>query len=198
MTKLGTLTQQNLEALLSWLDPDREQAGRKYESIRQTLIKIFSWNGSSDPEGDTDETINRVARKSPELMCAYTGDPAAYFCGVARKVLMESRRREATREAQMAKRPGAQPQKNFDVQEEEARASKDKFDCLEKCLQALTPENRRLILEYYRMEKQEKIDFRRELAEEVGIEIGSFRVKIHRIRLTLHKCIEQCLKEKLV
>jgi DNA-directed RNA polymerase specialized sigma24 family protein len=196
MTKQQILTQENLEALLSWLDPDRDQAGRKYENIRRTLIKIFSWNGSSNPEDDADETINRVARKAPELKHAYTGDPAAYFYGVTKKVIMELRRREAAREVQWEEKPAKQLPGKFDLQEKAAEDSDRKFDCLEKCLQALRPENRQLILEYYQMEKQEKIDFRRELAEKAGIEIGSFRVKIHRIRLTLHKCIELCLREK--
>ena len=40
--------------LLTWLDPDRERAGEKYVVIRQQLIKIFTWNRASDPDGLAD------------------------------------------------------------------------------------------------------------------------------------------------
>ncbi|MFL6230009.1 MAG: hypothetical protein ACJ741_14655, partial [Pyrinomonadaceae bacterium] len=68
MSKQWTLTRDAFEGLLTWLDSDREQAGKKYEDIRSSLIKIFTWRGVAEAEELADETINRVARKVKDLM----------------------------------------------------------------------------------------------------------------------------------
>jgi hypothetical protein len=45
MKKGWVLTQELFDPLLDWLDPDRERAGHKYETIRLKLIKIFTSRG---------------------------------------------------------------------------------------------------------------------------------------------------------
>jgi hypothetical protein len=74
----------HFEHLLNWLNPDRELAGAKYESIRKRLIQLFLCRGSNAAEELADKTINRVARKLPELSQNYVGEPERYFFGVAR------------------------------------------------------------------------------------------------------------------
>jgi hypothetical protein len=44
------LTQAAFDMLLARLDPDREEAGRKYDEIRRKLTKFFEFWGSSAPE----------------------------------------------------------------------------------------------------------------------------------------------------
>ncbi len=84
---------EDFDSLLSWLDPDRERAGEKYVTIRQQLIKMFTWRRASDPEGLADETITRVTRRVTDIRDSYEGDPSLYFYGVGRKLLFEERRR---------------------------------------------------------------------------------------------------------
>src|SRR5262245_56812797 len=86
------INQEQFEQLLNWLDPNREKAGTKYEFIRKRLIKIFVCNGCDAAEDLADQTINRVARKLPEIRATYVGEPAPYFRGVAQKILLEWRR----------------------------------------------------------------------------------------------------------
>jgi hypothetical protein len=62
-----TLTQEGFDGLLTWLSPDREQAGRKYEEIRLRLIKIYTRRGCTTPEELADEVFNRVTKKLPEI-----------------------------------------------------------------------------------------------------------------------------------
>ena len=64
------------DALLEWLDPDREKAGQRYEVIRTGLIRIFVSNGLSDAEYYADEAIDRVIKRLPEFRETYVGDPA--------------------------------------------------------------------------------------------------------------------------
>jgi hypothetical protein len=45
MNKDWELSQEAFDALLDWLDSDREQAALKYETIRRSLIKIFTGRG---------------------------------------------------------------------------------------------------------------------------------------------------------
>jgi DNA-directed RNA polymerase specialized sigma24 family protein len=59
----------------------------------------------------------------------------------------------------------------------------------------LSPENRRLVLEYYQNEKRAKIDHRRKLAEQLGIAVNALRIRAHRIRLQLQKCVQACLEQ---
>ena len=55
---------------------------------------MFVSKGFSDAEDLADETINRVAKKLPEIQDTYVGEPARYFHGVARYILREMMRRK--------------------------------------------------------------------------------------------------------
>ena len=50
--------------------------------------------GFSDAEDLADETINRVAKRLPEIRESYVGDPVRYFHGVARFIIREMIRRK--------------------------------------------------------------------------------------------------------
>src|ERR1041384_3091240 len=170
MTKKRVLTQEHFDALLAWLSPNREQAGEKYEHIRHSLIKLYTWQGYSDAEDLADETINRVTFKLAELREGYVGDPALYFYGVARKMMAELHRREAAR-ASLREDELEDRQPDDDVNEFEAV-----YECLDACIKKLSPANRKLVLRYYQKEKKAKIDFRREVAQQLGIEINNLRL----------------------
>ena len=94
MKKNWVLSQESFDALLDWLDPDREVAGQKYEDIRQRLIRIFASRGCAAAEDLSDETINRVANKVREVRPTYVGNPALYFYAVGNKVHREYLRRK--------------------------------------------------------------------------------------------------------
>ncbi|MGA9768445.1 MAG: RNA polymerase sigma factor [Blastocatellia bacterium] len=171
------------DRFLSWLDPDREEAGKKYEVIRQKLIRIFTYRGCSDVEELADITIKRVVRKIQEIIDSYVGDPALYFYGVARNVCKERCKRKPL--------PTPPPATENSSEEKELR-----HDCLEKCLDKLAPEDRKMILSYYEGDKTAKIDGRKEMAERLGLNSNALRIRMHRIRTTLQKCMLGCLKEK--
>src|SRR6476660_2197019 len=94
MRKNWVMSQEMFEALLDWLDSDREQAAIKYEEIRTKLIKFFYATSQSEAEALADETINRVARRLNEVKDQVYGERARYFYGVARKVQLEYQRRK--------------------------------------------------------------------------------------------------------
>jgi DNA-directed RNA polymerase specialized sigma24 family protein len=184
MNRQWEISQDAFDGLLNWLDADRDGAGRKYEMIRQRLIKIFACRGCSDADDLADETINRVTTKLPAIGETYTGDPALYFYGVAQKVHLEYLRQN---------RPRPTPPPAVD-----ATADEYEYECLDQCLNGLPGENRRLVLEYYQDVKRAKIDHRRKLAEQLGIAVNALRIRAHRIRSQLHKCVLVCLEQKAV
>jgi len=191
MSKLSVLKQDDFDKLLAWLHHDREQAGQKYETIRESLIKIFSWRSYDDAEDLADEVINRVATKVRGLVDNYEGDPAPYFYGVAKKILLECERREQPHpldETMKAPDTATQP--------EEDLAATRREECLQKCLRELDADDRMLILAYYQKSKQAKIDYRKALARQFGLGTNALRVKVFRIRAHLKKCIKQCLQNE--
>lgn len=181
MNKEWVITQEAFDGLLAWLDADRDRAAQKYETVRTRLIKIFSCRGCGEADDLADETINRVTAKLSEIVDTYVGDPALYFYGVANKVFLEYLRRRPMLES---------PPLREASDEIEAE-----YACLERCMDQLPPESRRLVLEYYQEEKRAKINRRRKLAEELGIAVNALRIRAHRIRQQLQQCVQVCLEE---
>ena len=182
MNKNWSLSQEAFDALLDWLDSDRELAGIKYEQIRSRLIKIFTGRGCIDPEELADETINRVTSKLTEIQQEFIGDRARYFFGVANKVHLEYLRRKTP-----------QPQS---APTDSVRAELE-YDCLERCIARLTAEDRALLLKDYGAKGQTQAERRKALAEELGISLNALRIRVYRIRTALKECIEKCIQDSL-
>lgn len=186
MTKKSEISQQNFERLLVWLDSDRDKAGQKYETIRFRLIKIFNARGCfTNAEELTDETIDRVIKKIDYLETDYQGNPLLYFYAVGKHVLSESFRKPVLEELPLTL-----------AQEDDFEEDSELLKCLKNCLQTLTKEQQTFILSYYENERQEKIQQRKRLAEEKGTNRQALRTKAFRIRGSLQKCVERCLKKK--
>jgi DNA-directed RNA polymerase specialized sigma24 family protein len=183
--KSWRLNQEGFDRLLGLLDPDREAAGRKYEGIRERLIRFFHWRGSLRCEDDADESIDRVIRRIEK------GEPIdrveAYVHGVAKLVLLESLRRQE-QEEQKSRLFVLSLRAAGPAAEDQRRAG-----CLDRCLAGLGSEERELIIEYYRGEQKERIETRRALADRLRIPLDLLRLRSHRIRLQLESCLEECL-----
>jgi DNA-directed RNA polymerase specialized sigma24 family protein len=178
------LSQQSFESLLSWLDSDRERAGNRYEEIRGRLIKIFGCRGCAEPDFLADETINRVSRRVEEIASTYEGDPALYFYGVANKIYLEQLKKQKP----LTKTPVVPSMNDFEQE----------YVCLENCIRQLPADSRDLVLQYYQHEQHAKIVNRQLLAERLGIGLNALRIRAHRTRLALRKCIMSCLAKEQV
>lgn len=190
MARDSAIPTESFEEILAWLNPDRELAAAMYVQLRHDLAKTFMWRGCSDPEGLTDEVFDRVAKKVREVRPTYEGDARNYFRAVANNLVKED----------LKKRKNYVSLDDVDPPEPEGEAedetAADREECLESCLQELSPEKRDLIRAYYAKEKQAKIDNRSELARQFGMKVETLRVNVYRIRLSLEQCIERCLERK--
>jgi len=179
---MDALTQAAFDLFLARLDFDRQQAGVKYELLRRKLVKFFEWRGRTLPEDLADETINRVARNleaGEEIR-----NLAAYCVGTARHVFLESlrsRREEAlVREITQSSVIGAEE-------------SERRMECLERCLQRLSPQDAELIMQYYQNDKANRIASRKDISARLGIPLNALRIRAHRIRARLESCVEMCM-----
>jgi len=183
------LTQEGLDRLLTLLDGDRERAGEKYEALRVRLLKLFEWRGSPTPEEHADEALNRVARKISEGVEIQNINH--FIGGVARRVFLEiieegDRRQKALN--QLAE-PIVLPQiDDFEID--------PRLGCFRSCLNELPDEQRCLIVDYYREDERRRIEQRKALAGRLKIPLNALRIRAHRLRSQLDKCIVNCLREQ--
>lgn len=175
------LATEELHDLFKWLDPDLDKAITKYQVIQRGLVERFLNRGCTDPETLADETIDRVAKKVTMISETYEGNPTSYFHGVAKKVFLEYCRRQRVE----ARPIPAEPEPIF---------SEVYYSCLEVCLNELTAEKRDLILTYYAEKKSAKIESRRQIRRKMGLKADALRVRTHRVRKTLERCIADCVK----
>ncbi|HEY7912805.1 MAG TPA: RNA polymerase sigma factor [Blastocatellia bacterium] len=189
------MTTEAFEGLLACLDSDRERAGGRYENLRRKLVKYFECRGCLAPEDYTDETINRVARRVSEGKQIWTADPASYFYGVARNVLREywtSPDRELAPLECLP--PVAHPSAHTDDlfwSEAEKHMLDRQMDALDRCMNELPRESRELLIEYYKGEKGDRIRHRKLLARQLGIPPNALRIRVHRIREKLERCVNE-------
>ena len=180
-----TITKEPFDALLEWLDPDREKAGARYELIRAGLIRMFVSKGLSDAEYYTDEAIDRVVKRLPEIQANYVGDKARYFHGVARNLVLEAGRRREVATDELPQR----------LVMEEVRS--DASECLSKCLDELAADKKEFILDYHLYHGQAKIKHHRQMAVELSISEGALRTRAHHLRVSLEKCVLKCISYQL-
>jgi DNA-directed RNA polymerase specialized sigma24 family protein len=181
-----TLTQAALDRLLACLDTDRDAAGQKYLEIRGSLLRFFEWRGCTFPEDLADETVNRVARKVSEG--EEIRNHAGYFLGVGRLVLLEFYK-EREREKRALGELAYSQVESCTFEELEPRA-----DCLRRCLDGQTLDDRELILHYYQGEKRAKIENRKKLSERLKTPLNTLRMRALRVRERLQVCVADCLK----
>jgi len=176
-----SLNQEAFDKLLAWLDPDRDKAGEKYNQIQFRLIRIFACQGCCEPEDLADETVDVVIRKIDWLTENYEGDPASYFFGVAKKKHLE----------QLRKKPLPNPPLPEPPSEEIDQAS----ECLDNCLEKLTPADRKLAVRYHEESKGAKIRLRKQLAAELGLSINALRIRVFHLHSDLRECVDSCMRK---
>jgi len=189
------LSQIAFTRLLEWLDAGVESSGETYLEMRRRLVAYFERRDRPFADELADETLNRIARTLETSVTIKITPPARYCYVVAKFVLLEDFRRErsqnrlATAAALVAPAdPGSRRPNSDDTQ----ATQEERLACLDTCLAELKPEQRDLVLEYYRDAKRQRIDRRRELAQRLGISTNALGIRASRIRDTLEACVEAC------
>lgn len=174
------VTQEKFSRFLGWLNPDRDRAGEEYERLRFRLCTFFSQRQCSFADELADETINRVILKSSEERIE---NKIAYCYGVAKNVFRESLRKERT---------------HLDIDEVTiaAKTPEDKSfsnECLDKCLEKLSPDSRNLLLDYFSEARQAKIELHRRISESLKTTQTALRMRVMRTKQKLKICVQECM-----
>jgi DNA-directed RNA polymerase specialized sigma24 family protein len=181
------LSQEAFDGLLSAMDSDRGLAAEKYEAIRTRLLRFFAWQGLATPEDCADETLNIVARRLSEGETIQ--NISGYCSGVARVVLLEHRRKQLGEEMHRHTLAG-DPAGDEDSREDRERDLR----ALERCLDALQADSREMILAYYCTDGDGLMGNRRNLAKRLGLPLNALRIRAHRVRSQLERCVKQALE----
>lgn len=189
------------DALLHWLNSDREAAGVAYEKLRSRLLKVFISQGAASAEDLVDEVFTRTARKLSEGVQVQAADPFIYCYGIARNVLREYRKiqfrvGESIERDESTNRQPPEPAIHpaiIELEETERQEREHRLACLEHALSRLTTENRVMFLEYYRHDIESKINHREQLADKLGMPMNAIRIRVHRLKAKLEESIRKCL-----
>ena len=181
------LSRKGLEALLTRLDSDRDQAAERYRQLHLKISRLYEWRGCPSPDELADETLDRVASKLEAGVEIHS--PESYITRVAYFVFRELVRREQRRRTALkAVENEPRPNPEEPLQEGERRR------CFHQCLGGVEPTERQHLMRYYEGDKSVKIENRRQLAADLGVAAGTLRIRMHRIRQRLEKCIRDCLE----
>ncbi|HEX7150357.1 MAG TPA: hypothetical protein VF618_02640 [Thermoanaerobaculia bacterium] len=175
------LTGDAFDRLLGFLHADSNQAARHYEQTRRALIKFFESRGCHTPEEQADKTIDRVAKKVEEGMDSYIGEPVLYFYGVARHVLQEYFRRRSGSMAPLLYVP------------DDGEHAHRRMECMTRCFEALPHDSRSMIVEYCTVDSKRRNELRQRMALRLGISLNTLRIRVHRLREQLDRCVRGCV-----
>ena len=156
--------------------------------MRRKLIRYFEWRSIEPADEYADETINRVARRIDEGQ--QIENLTGYFYGVARMVYKEALKERDRAPVSIDDAPQTVRERIPEQVVPDVRVI-----CLDRCLESLPADNGRLIIDYYQEERRAKIELRQELADSLHIPLNALRIRAHRIRLSLERCITNCLQE---
>ncbi len=178
------LTQEAFDRLMQWLDADPAVAARQYEATRRSLLKFFECRGCVTAEEQTDRTIDRVARKLAEGVEIRGENRYLYFYGVALHVFQEYVR-------------GLRPPTSVPLPlPEETSAFQRRLDCMEHCLDLLPARARQMMIDYCAVQKSSKKNERETIARGLGLSVNSLRIRVHRVREQLERCVTVCLSRR--
>ena len=187
------LTEGDFNRLLVWLDEGSDSQGQKYLEMRARLVAYFDRKNCSAPDELADETFNRIARRLEEEGITEDDAPARYCYIVARFVFLEflrTKQKEQAMITDLGKLGHANSSSSID---EEGAQRQRLLSCLERCLDTLDSTQREIIARYYSGQERQKINNRRDLAQQLGISPNALTIRACRIRDRLEACVSRCL-----
>jgi len=193
------ITDEEFKGLLALFSTDWEHAGERYEEIRAALIKYLECRGCCLPIDCADEALNRMARNIAQGLDIPSKDALRYCRSIAQNVHYEHLRDIKNKTLGLESlSPLEYPSVHPDAiseQEMERIKMEQRIECLQKCLSRLPPETSSLILSYYSKDNGEKIRKHKAMAEQTGISLNYLRVRTHRLRIKLEKCVVSCVQQ---
>ncbi len=189
---LGSLTTSDFELFLNALDRDQDQAAEKYIALRQRLEKFFEWRDCENAEELTDIVFDRVTKKIIEGEDIKNAE--AFCVAIAKFVVLENRR-EVFRTTELDENSKKHQSEDGRSLNDENELKNKRFGCLDKCLTEFPEKKRELLIKYFDTDEETMISTRRRLADKVGINLNTLRIRISRLKTKLEVCTKKCCDE---
>lgn len=178
-----------LEALLTRLDPDSGEAGKKYLQLRDKLARhCFKTHEFLRADELADKTLSILAKKLSSKD-EHIEKPESYAFTILDILLLANSRRRKT----------VLLPENFPGGDNPERTVIKKMDgekevkCFWRCLDRLSPEKRSLFLAYNPCEECNREEIRRQIANVLGITVETLRTRMNRLRRKMEKCCADCI-----
>jgi|ERR1700754_888910 len=168
---------QIFEALLFRLEPELSDSDRRYQQLRQKMIKFFVWRRCEDPDGLADETISRTVKNLSTGEEIRAENPYSYIYAIAKHVFMEYIREKKKRELLVS-----------NVTDHQQSVPDALPECRTECLKKLPEDKRFLMLRYYIGEEN-----RDALAISLKLSLNALRLQVYRLKQELRDCEKKCL-----
>lgn len=189
---LGSLTASDFELFLNALDPNRDQAAGKYIALRERLEKFFEWRSCENTEELTDVVFDRAVKKIIEG--EKVKNIEAFCVAIAKFVILENRR-EVFRNTELDENSKKfQPDRDGNSEEDDKRKRR-RFRCLDNCLAEFPDDKRDLLIRYFDTDEETMIASRKRLAEKIGANLNTLRIRISRLKTKLENCTKKCCEE---
>lgn len=191
--------QGEFQKFLNWIDEGADSGGERYLELRHRLVNYFDRKSCVSAEELADETLSRVAAKLQEKGKITNVAPAQY-CYITAKFVFLEYLRSAEHKHISLEEQAESGQRHLEpaVKRESdhvSAANEKMLDCLDQCLQKLSPEESSLILEYYQGEQKEKIQHRAQIAQRLGVSANALSIRACRIRNKLEAWVRACNEE---
>lgn len=179
--------QNPLDKLLSWIDPDREEAAKMLLGIRRKLV--FEFRLFPDAEDLAGEVIDRALDRIKKGNVVFIGNNAeGYLRGVARFLKLEmakARKFESLDRDEVRELPFVDKSRE---KLEEERLEAKRLIYFNKALEKLSEEERNILILYSGRESDGELNLkekRENLSKQLNMTNGTLRVRISRIRKKL-------------
>lgn len=176
---------QKFNNLLTYLCPeDPDEAGRRYERLRQKLTGFFRFRGVADPTAAADEALDRAASRIADA--TDVPDVETICLRIARLMMVEDSRHNTKESTAFLQ---------FLEQRESANAQIDRFTLMKTCFEKLAQDDREL-LDWYCVAPPglARVKYHVDLAQRLDITVPALRVHVTRLRQGLDDSVKELSK----
>jgi DNA-directed RNA polymerase specialized sigma24 family protein len=169
---------------------DDNGAEDRFKILRDKLVFFFEKRRCKEPEELAQETLVRLFAQYGENV--EIRDITRYSYGIAKNVLQEHWRRVMAEQAHITGDEGL-PEESAD--EEWAAHKERRLKCLEECVKSLSPQEQKLLTDYFDGKGRARQERRRRMAEQLHLTLVALRLRIFHLRERLQTCIDNCLDQ---
>lgn len=179
---------EEFRALLARLDPNETEATKKYQHLRENLVRhCFKAHEFLRADELADKTLDILARK---LSSEDIVKVDSYAFKILDNLLLANYRR---------RRPTISLSEDTPAKDNPERTVIEKIDgeqkveCFLQCVRRLKTTERWLLFAYHPHEECDVEERRRQIASKLGIGAATLRVRMSRIRTRMLSCFNDCV-----